>query len=198
MFSGIVEGIAEVKEVQRGVEGMHVKIDLGKFDEGVQIGDSIAINGACLTVTALDGASVQFDLVAETLARTSLGDLESGAKVNIERSIKIGDRLHGHFVQGHVDGVGRISKFDTGPEGGWMEIETDAALTSQMIHKGSVGIEGISLTIAELNDDLFAIALIPHTLEVTTLGGKSAGDRVNIEVDMLGKWVRRILRSEEN
>lgn len=198
MFSGIVEGIAEVKEVQRGVEGMHVKIDLGKFDEGVQIGDSIAINGACLTVTALDGASVQFDLVAETLARTSLGDLESGAKVNIERSIKIGDRLHGHFVQGHVDGVGRISKFDTGPEGGWMEIETDAALTSQMIHKGSVGIEGISLTIAELNDDQFAIALIPHTLEVTTLGGKSAGDRVNIEVDMLGKWVRRILRSEEN
>jgi len=198
MFSGIVEGIAEVKEVQRGVEGMHVKIDLGKFDEGVQIGDSIAINGACLTVTALDGASVQFDLVAETLARTSLGDLESGAKVNIERSIKIGDRLHGHFVQGHVDGVGRISKFDTGPEGGWMEIKTDSALTSQMIHKGSVGIEGISLTIAELNDDLFAIALIPHTLEATTLGGKSAGDRVNIEVDMLGKWVRRILHSKEN
>lgn len=198
MFSGIVEGMAEVKEVQRGAEGMHVKIDLGKFDEGVQIGDSIAINGACLTVTALDGASAQFDLVAETLARTSLGDLESGAKVNIERSIKIGDRLHGHFVQGHVDGVGRISKFDTGPEGGWMEIEADPALTSQMIHKGSVGIEGISLTIAELNDDQFAIALIPHSLEVTTLGGKSAGDRVNIEVDMLGKWVRRILRSEEN
>ena len=194
MFTGIVEEVGSARAVEPG----RLVIAAERVLDDLEVSHSICVNGACLTVTALDGASVQFDLVAETLARTSLGDLESGAKVNIERSIKIGDRLHGHFVQGHVDGVGRISKFDTGPEGGWMEIKTDSALTSQMIHKGSVGIEGISLTIAELNDDLFAIALIPHTLEATTLGGKSAGDRVNIEVDMLGKWVRRILHSKEN
>jgi len=197
MFSGIIEGLCEVREARRGREGMRLRVVLGNLAEGVRIGDSIAVNGACLTVTELDSSLAQFDVVSETLARTTLGNLQSGAKANIERPLQIGDRLHGHFVQGHVDGVGKIAEIRRGPEGGEVTVKTEPALTQQMIPKGSVAVDGISLTIVELGQDTFSIAVIPHTMSVTTLGLKQPGDDVNLEADMLGKWVRRALGGSE-
>lgn len=197
MFSGIVEGLAEVRAAHRGGQGMRLSLDLSPFVDGVRIGDSVSVSGVCLTVTRLESGLADFDLVAETLARTTLGDLRPGSKVNIERSLRIGDRLHGHFVLGHVDGVGRILRIELGPEGGIVEIQTDPALIVQMIPKGSVAVDGISLTLVELKPSSFTIALIPHTLAVTSLGLQREGGRVNVEVDMLGKWVRRLLAGEE-
>jgi len=197
VFSGIIEGLCEVREARRGREGMRVKIALGPLAEGVRVGDSIAVNGACLTVTELASGLAQFDVVSETLARTTLGHLQSGAKVNLERSLRIGDRLHGHFVQGHVDGVGKIAEIRRGPEGGEVTVRTEPALTEQMIPKGSVAVDGISLTIVNLARDTFSIAVIPHTMSVTTLGLKQPGDEVNLEADLLGKWVRRALGASE-
>ena len=197
MFTGIVEGLREVRETRRGAEGMRLIVDLGSLAEEVKIGDSVAICGACLTVTELQSSQVCFDVVAETLSKTILGDLRQGTKVNIERPLKIGDRLHGHFVQGHVDGVGQIARKEMGTTGGEIAIETSPDITSQMIPKGSVAIDGISLTIVELTSRSFSIAVIPHTLSITTLGLKDVGDKVNLEVDMLGKWVRRILEGDE-
>ena len=197
MFSGIIEGLCEVREARRGSEGMTASIDLGTCSGGVRIGDSIAVNGTCLTVTSLAGNVADFDMVAETLSRTTLGQLRKGSRVNIERSLQIGDRLHGHFVQGHVDGIGKVVQFDRGPEGGEITIEAPAHLLAQMIFKGSIAVDGISLTIMRLEDQSFSIALIPHTLSVTTLGTKVVGEGVNLEVDMIGKWVRKLLPGQE-
>lgn len=197
MFSGIVEGIGEVCQVQPGREGVRLSVDLGPFAEEVRPGDSICVSGVCLTVTALEAARAQFDLVAETLAKTTLGELRPGSKVNIERSLRLGDRLHGHFVLGHVDGVGRVREMQRSAEGGVLIVETGVDLLKQMIPKGSVAVDGVSLTLVELKEFFFSMALIPHTLDVTTFGLKRAGDRVNIEVDMLGKWVRRLLLGGE-
>jgi len=197
VFSGIVEGLCEVRQAQRGTEGMRLQIALGALAEGVSVGDSIAVDGACLTVTGLGGGIAAFDVVSETLARTTLTELRTGAKVNIERSLRVGDRLHGHFVQGHVDGVGRIARIHRGPEGGEVVVECAPGLTGEMILKGSVAVDGTSLTIKSLNEGSFSIALIPHTMGLTTLGAKQVGDKVNIEADMIGKWVRRILGGSE-
>lgn len=193
MFTGIIEGIGRVIAVRRTNTGVRLTVDVGPLSEGLVIGHSVAISGACLTVVNAAGTNLDFDVVRETLEKTSLGELTSGSFVNVERPMQVGDRFHGHFVQGHVDGTGRIISLPHCPEGGELLIKTSPELTGQMIIKGSVALDGVSLTIARLEPGQFSIALIPHTLKATTFHMKRPGDTVNIELDMLGKYVARLL-----
>ena len=196
MFTGLVEGLGVVTAIEEDGPGVELAIspstDLKEI-ESTHIGDSIAINGCCLTVIRNDGESWWFQAGSETLSRTNLGKFEVGTKVNLERSLRANDRLGGHFVQGHVDGVGTVDEIIK--EGDWIHIwfKVEHLLTRQMVPKGSVTVDGVSLTLVEVEDDRFSVALIPHTLEVTTLGLREVGQRVNIETDIIGKYMEKML-----
>ena len=198
MFTGIIEHLGKLKQVSLQADSAVIVVDIGPLIDGVIPGDSVAINGACLTVTQIKGSEVYFDVSGETLSKTTIGKLAVSDHVNIERSLKIGDKLGGHFVTGHVDCVGVINKIEskTGQSTVWFSVSNE--ITNSMIKKGSVSIDGISLTIVDLKENLFSVALIPFTLDATTLGSKKAGQKVNIETDMLGKWVKRILTTNDN
>lgn len=198
MFTGIIEYLGKVKQVNLQANSAIIAVDIGSLKDNVIPGDSIAINGACLTVTQIKGSKVHFDVSGETLSKTNIGKLTVSDHVNIERSLKIGDKLGGHFVTGHVDCVGAINKIEneTGQCTMWFSVSNE--ITNMMIKKGSVAIDGISLTIVDLKEKLFSVALIPFTLDATTLGFKKVGQKVNIEADMLGKWVKRILTTNDN
>ena len=198
MFTGIIEHLGKVKQISQQANSAVIAVDIGPLKDGVIPGDSIAINGACLTVTQINGTAVHFDVSRETLSKTAIGDLSITDHVNIERSLKIGDKLGGHFVTGHVDCVGTINKIENEPGQCTVWFSVSSEISNMMIKKGSVAIDGISLTIVDLNEKLFSVALIPFTLEATTLGFKKAGQKVNIETDMLGKWVKRILTTNDN
>ncbi len=193
MFTGIIESLGKVKQVKIQSSSAIIAIDLGQLSDGVNPGDSIAINGACLTATQIKGSEVYFDVSRETLSKTTIGNLRISDNVNIEKSLRMGDKLGGHFVTGHVDGVGVINKIDSETTQCFVWISVSENLTNMMIKKGSVAVDGISLTIVELKEKLFSVALIPFTIGATTLGFKSVGQKVNIETDMLGKWVKRVL-----
>lgn len=197
MFTGIIEYLGKVKQIKRHANSVIFVVDIGPVANDVSSGDSIAINGACLTVTQIKDSDVSFDVSAESLSKTTIGELRVSDKVNIESSLRIGDKLGGHFVTGHIDGVGAINKMEEeiGQKTMWFSVNEE--LAHMMIKKGSVAIDGISLTIVELKENLFSAALIPYTIKVTTLGFKKVGQRVNIETDMLGKWVKRILTTNE-
>ena len=197
MFTGIIEHLGKVKQISQQANSAVIAVDIGPLKDGVIPGDSIAINGACLTVTQINGTAVHFDVSRETLSKTAIGDLSITDHVNIERSLKIGDKLGGHFVTGHVDCVGTINKIENEPGQCTVWFSVSSEISNMMIKKGSVAIDGISLTIVDLNEKLFSVALIPFTLEATTLGFKKAGQKVNIETDMLGKWVKRILTTND-
>lgn len=196
MFTGIVEGLAVVRSVAKAKKGADtvMRIKLGKLAHGLKKGDSVCINGACLTVTRLSKGEAQFEMVAETMRRTSLGSVRPGDRVNVERSMKVGDRLEGHFVLGHVDGTATITdKVEKQSETTvWFSLD-DKALSSALVPKGSIAVDGISLTVVDVNDEKFSVSLIPHTLEITSLGAKVKGDRVNIETDVLSKYVSKRL-----
>jgi riboflavin synthase len=199
MFTGIVEGLAEVKTIfkvkdENKAAATKLRIYLGKFHRGLKAGDSVSVNGACLTVIRLYKGMADFDVVDETIKRTCLSSIKPGDKVNLERSLRLGDRLEGHIVLGHVDGIGIIEEVITYSTETklWIRIE-DRQLLSSIVPKGSIAIDGISLTPVEVKDDKISISLIPHTLAITTLGLKSKGDVVNIEVDVLSKYVRNNL-----
>ena len=197
MFTGLIEGVCEVRAVSPSGSsgGGGLVVDLGSLAEDCKLGDSIAINGACLTVTRLEGAVATFGLSQETLAKSTLGRLRPSSKVNVERAMKATDRFGGHIVQGHVDGIGTIRAVkQLGDFADW-EFGVDGELLGQMVSKGSVAVEGISLTIAALGPESFRVATIPETLSRTTLGTARIGDRVNIEVDILVKTVRRQLEA---
>ena len=197
MFTGLIEAICEVRAVSPsdGSGGGGLVVDLGPLAEDCGLGDSIAINGACLTVTRLDGTVATFGLSHETLASSTLGQLRPLSKVNVERAMKATDRFGGHMVQGHVDGVGTIRAVrQLGDFADW-EFAAEAELLNQMVTKGSVAVEGISLTIASLGPESFRVATIPETLGRTTLGAARIGDRVNIEIDIVVKTVRRQLET---
>ena len=198
MFTGIIEHLGKLKQVSLQADSAVIVVDIGPLIDGVIPGDSVAINGACLTVTQIKSSEVCFDVSGETLSKTTIGKLAVSDHVNIERSLKIGDKLGGHFVTGHVDCVGVINKIEskTGQSTVWFSVSNE--ITNSMIKKGSVAIDGISLTIVDLKENLFSVALIPFTLDATTLGSKKAGQKVNIETDMLGKWVKRILTTNDN
>ena len=198
MFTGIIEHLGKIKQINLQANSAVIAVDIGPLKDNVIPGDSIAINGACLTVTRIKGSEVYFDVSGETLSKTNIGKLTVSDHVNIERSLKIGDKLGGHFVTGHVDCVGEINKIEneTGQCTVWLSVSKE--ITNMMIKKGSVAIDGISLTIVDLKEKFFSVALIPFTLDATTLGFKKAGQKVNIETDMLGKWVKRILTTNDN
>lgn len=193
MFTGIVEGQGALKSLDPDRGGVRIGIDLGELAEGVQIGDSIALDGCCLTVVRLQDTVSTFEAVPETLRRTTLGDRRPGARINLERSMRLGDRLGGHLVTGHVDGVGELLAREAQGNEVDLHVAVPEDLRKLLIHKGSVALDGISLTIAALTDQGFRVAVIPHTLEVTTLGARVPGDRLNLETDVLGKWVARLL-----
>ena len=197
MFTGLIENIGVVRSISLGgASGSGaLVVDLGESASGCRLGDSVAINGACLTVTKLAGAVATFGLSAETLAKSTLAVLKPQAKVNIERAMMATDRFGGHFVQGHVDGVGRVRAVKMAGEFADIEFVAEADLLGQMVPKGSVAIDGVSLTIAELGVESFRVAAIPETLNRTTLGQARIGDRVNIEIDIIVKVVRRQLEA---
>jgi riboflavin synthase len=194
MFTGIVREVGSVASVEGGATGVRIEIDApATAATGVALGDSVAINGCCLTIVSATNGRLAFEAVPETLSRTALKELASGSRVNLEPALRAGDPLGGHYVQGHVDGVGRVRS--TVPEGDGLRIWIDAPpdILRYVVDKGSITLQGASLTIAGLDDTGFAVALIPHTLAETTLGQLASGDPVNLETDVLAKYVERLL-----
>jgi riboflavin synthase len=193
MFSGIIEQLGRVSGADKRPDFVTITIDLGKIGAEVSPGDSVSVNGVCLTATVCKGGNVSFDIMHETLEKTDLGDLSVGDGVNIERSLRLGDRIDGHIVLGHVDGVATISEQVKDGDNCVMTFTAPPSLTNQMVHKGSVTVDGTSLTLTAVYDDSFSIAFIPYTLEHTVFATKKVGDRVNIEVDYIGKWIAKHL-----
>jgi riboflavin synthase len=195
VFTGLVEALGQIEWIDRGGEGVRFKIAWGgpSGDDPLKLGESIAVNGCCLTVVAIDGQAFEVQAGPETLARTNLGNGNAGDRVNLERALRVGDRLGGHFVQGHVDTTATLR--ERRPEGEWefLAFAIDPAWTPLLVPKGSIAVDGVSLTLVDVWVDGFSAMLIPHTLAVTTLGLIRPGDAVNIEADMLAKHVHRLL-----
>ena len=192
MFTGIVEGIGKVKKISKATKNrsaIQMILDLGKHGKGLKTGQSVALNGVCLTVTKLSKTECTFEMIEETTKKTDLGNLKLGGIVNIERSLKVGDRLEGHFVLGHVDGVGIIKKIQKKPKEVQIWFEVPKNLLKYVVKKGSIAIDGISLTVVEIKNNLASVCLIPHTIEITNFKTKNIGDKVNIETDILGKYI---------
>ena len=195
MFTGLVETICMVKSIRPSADSMVLAIDLGELAGESKIGDSIAVNGVCLTATGIERALVSFDVSAETLAKSTLGKLRPAWQVNVERAMKATDRFGGHFVQGHIDGVATIEAMDKHGEFADVRFAAAAELLDAMVAKGSVAVDGVSLTIASIDQNGFRIAIIPETLRRTTLGRARAGDCVNIETDIIVKTIKRQLEN---
>jgi riboflavin synthase len=193
MFTGIIESVGKVAGIERSGEAVRLTVSAGKIAEDVGIGDSVAVNGVCLTVTDIRLPHVTFDAVYETMRKTTLGELAVGDGVNLERSLPVGGRLGGHIVQGHVDGTGRVASIRPVGNSWFVYIDAAPELMRYIVTKGSVAVDGISLTVAESEDRTFALSIIPHTWDNTTLRDKRAGDPINIETDILGKYVEKML-----
>jgi len=195
MFTGIIEKICIVASVRKTADSMVLTIDLGSLAEGCRLGDSVAVNGVCLTVTGLEGNVASFDVSAETMNKSSLGKLQSSSRVNIERAMKAADRFGGHFVQGHIDGTAIIKAIDKHGNFTDMTFSADAGLLDSMVVKGSVAVDGVSLTVSKLGQNSFRIALIPQTLKSTILGRAKIGDCINVENDIIIKTVKKHLEN---
>lgn len=194
MFTGLVETLGTVRRVEADGAGRHLVIAAPGLTAELAIGESVAVNGACLTVVERDAETCRFQAGPETLRRTNLGELMPGDRINLERALRVGDRLGGHLVQGHVDGLGRIAERYRQGEWEMVWFGCAAALAGQMVAKGSVAVDGVSLTLVDVTADRFSVALIPHTLAQTTLGFKQPGAAVNLETDLLAKYVWKCLR----
>lgn len=194
MFTGIVQRLGEIKDVKmQGASGRITLKPDRPFDSPVNLGDSIAVNGACLTVAAMEGDCFCFDVLTETFDKTNLGEKDAGSIVNLERALALGDTLGGHIVTGHVDGIGTVRKIDRVDRDWKFEIECAQEMLMLMVYKGSIALDGISLTVAELIEDGFIVHIIPHTIEETDMSEFKPGTKVNLEADILGKHVQRIL-----
>ncbi len=193
MFTGIVETVGTVTSIEVAGDLTRLTVEAASIVEGVAIGASIAVNGGCLTVVALDDACVSFEAVRETMERTSLRDLKVGCRVNLERAMRAGDRLDGHIVQGHVDGVGTVRQLVQSGQDVRLQVDCAGEFADSLVEKGSIAVDGVSLTVTDVAKAGFDVALIPHTLEVTTLRDRQPGDRVNLEADVLGKYVKQYL-----
>jgi riboflavin synthase len=193
MFTGIIEEIGTIEDVRQSGEAIVMKISAAKVLNDVHLGDSIAVNGVCLTVTSFTSRSFTVDLMPETVRATSLNGLGRGARVNLERAMSAGGRFGGHFVSGHVDGVGKILSKEPQYNAVYYTIGVNPALRNYLIHKGSVAVDGTSLTIFGVDEDSFTISIIPHTIEETIIGSKGVGDIVNIECDMIGKYIEQFI-----
>ena len=199
MFTGIIEEIGTLSRIERGASFCHLTIQASRVLEDCKAGDSIAVNGICLTVTHHSANSFVVDAMAETVRRTNLENLKSGDRVNLERSLRVSDRMGGHIVAGHVDGVGTIAALRSEDIATIMTVAVPPALTKYIAIKGSVCIDGVSLTVTDVSNSSFQVSLIPYSKENSTLGLKRAGDSVNIEVDMLARYLERLISySEDN
>ena len=199
MFTGIIEEIGTISSVAEGSLSAVVTIQASKVLEGSQAGESIAVNGVCLTVTSIHGGLFTADVMAETLRRSSLGSLSKGSRVNLERAMHANGRFGGHIVSGHIDGTGTIVSKAREDNAVWVTINTDKRILKYIVEKGSIAIDGTSLTVATVNDSdsTFSVSVIPHTAKETIILGKGAGDIVNIENDVIGKYVERLLAFRE-
>jgi riboflavin synthase len=198
LFTGIIEELGTVAALAKQTAGAKLRVQCARVLEDMKTGSSIAVNGVCLTAMEIDEHSFSADLAPETLRRSNLGELTTGSRVNLERPLLPTDRLSGHVVQGHVDGTGVFLSLDpVGDENWWLKIRVPAELDRYLVFKGSISIDGISLTIASLERDVLSVTIIPHTYEVTTLGTYKPGSRVNLECDVLAKHVEKLLESVE-
>ena len=195
MFSGIVEARGTVAEVRPEPPGCRLIVREPKIAGQTRVADSISVNGCCLTVIEVEGPTFGFQAGPETLARTNLGDLKPGAFVNLERALAVGERLGGHFVTGHIDGVGTLQSRQDHGDWSFFWFELPQRLSRQMASKGSIAVDGVSLTIVDSGPDRFSVALIPYTLAVTTLGPLQVGQKVNLETDVLAKYVERLIEA---
>jgi riboflavin synthase len=193
VFTGIVRELGVVAKAEEADGGKSLVVRAPATAARTGVGGSVAINGCCLTATAIDDGAIAFHAVPETIARTTLGSLEPDARVNVEPALRAGEELGGHYVQGHVDGVGRIQSVEAEGEGLRVFVEAPAGVLRYCVEKGSITVDGVSLTVAELGDDAFAVALVPHTLEATTLSELRPGQEVNLEADVLAKYVERLI-----
>lgn len=196
MFTGIIEEVGTVAGIQRGGNKSFIRIKAQKVLEDVKLGDSIAVNGVCLTVTDFDSASFRADVMNETLSRSSLGNLRSGSPVDLERAMAAGGRFGGHIVSGHIDGTGTITDIKNDGIAVWYTVSAKPEIMRYIVEKGSVAIDGISLTVAKVADSTFSVSIIPHTAAQTVLGTKKVGDTVNLENDIIAKYVEKLLKPD--
>lgn len=198
MFTGIVEEIGKIQNVIRNTKSSILTIEGDKIFEDIHIGDSISVNGVCLTVTTFSNNIFTADVMNETLSRSSLGKLKNGSYVNLERAMSANGRFGGHIVSGHIDGTGKIIKIEKDDNAIWYSIKVEDSLMKYIVEKGSIAIDGISLTIAKVSKNDFSVSIIPHTAQETILSHKSVGDIVNIENDVIGKYVEKLITFEKN
>ena len=192
MFTGIITGTGKIKKIERNTKNrsaIKVLVDLGKNSKGLKIGQSVALNGVCLSATKITKNLCMFEMIDETIKKTDLGNLKVGSLLNIERSLKVGERLEGHFVLGHVDGVAIITKIEQKPKEVKIWFKIPKKLTKYVVQKGSIALDGISLTVVDAKNDLASVCIIPHTMKITNFKTKKIGDKLNIETDVLGKYI---------
>ncbi|GFZ33615.1 riboflavin synthase subunit alpha [Clostridium zeae] len=197
MFTGLVEEIGRVESVVKSAKSARIVIKAKTVLEEVKLGDSICTNGVCLTVTSFDSSRFTIDTMAETMRRSNLGKLSPGDEVNLERALSIGDRLGGHIVSGHIDGIGTIENYEREDNAVWVTVGASSEILRYIVQKGSIAIDGVSLTVAYVDDSVFKVSIIPHTKDMTTLFRKKIGDEVNLECDMIGKYVEKFLGAKE-
>jgi riboflavin synthase len=192
MFTGIIQGVGKIEKISQNTKNrsaFQMTVDLGKYAKGLKVGQSVALNGVCLSVTKISKNKCDFEMIDETIKQTDLGNLVPGTKVNIERSLKVGDRMEGHFVLGHVDGVGIIKKIEKKSKEVKVWFEVPKKLVKFVVKKGSIAIDGISLTVVDVTKNNASVCLIPHTIKITNFQSKKVGDKINIETDILGKYI---------
>jgi len=192
MFTGIIVGTGKVTKIDQRTKNrsaIQMTVNLGKYAKGLKIGQSVAINGVCLSATKISNNNCVFEMIDETTKKTDLGNVKAGSTVNVERSLKVGDRLEGHFVLGHIDGVATITKIEKKPKEVKIWFKIPKKLTKYVVKKGSIALDGISLTLVDVKKDVASVCLIPHTINVTNFKSKKIGDKLNIETDVLGKYV---------
>jgi len=197
LFTGLIEEIGKVQSVIKSTKSAKITIKASKILDGVKLGDSISTNGVCLTITDFSNQLFSIDVMAETMRRSNLQLLISGDDVNLERALKVGDRLGGHMVSGHIDGMGTVVDLQNEDNAVWVTISAEKEILKYIVQKGSIAIDGISLTVAYVDDSIFKVSIIPHTKEVTSLLSKKAGEVVNLECDMLGKYIEKLLLFRE-
>ena len=198
MFTGIIEELGTVKSVRPGADSAVVQVEARVVTEGLKTGDSVAVNGVCLTVVSFMKTDFSAEVMAETLRKSGLGELKAGDRVNLERALRLTDRLGGHMVSGHIDGVGVVESVVKEDIARVFKVRAPAEVLRYVIKKGSIAVDGISLTVSDLTDDSFSVSIIPHTAAMTTLGYRKPGDKVNLEPDMIVKYVERLLSGGES
>lgn len=198
MFTGIIEEVGKIAQIKKQGEFAVVTINASRVLEDVHLGDSIAVNGVCLTVTSFTSSQFTADVMSETLQRTSLGELQPSSPVNLERAMAANGRFGGHIVSGHIDGTGEVAEITPADNSVWYRIKTSPKLLRYIIEKGSITIDGISLTVVDVNEESFRVSIIPHTIKETNLGSKKIGSIVNLENDIVGKYIEQFLTKKES